>query len=338
MIIVLKENIAQNELKDIISRLELDNRDYFVNEAYSTIAIKDEAFQENTLPDQLKGYSGVNQVILTSSPFCLAGKSDGQTTSVVDIEGIKVGGSSFTVIAGPCGIESRKQILESAEAVREAGAHIFRASAYKPRGNPYDFQGLGLEGLKLLKEVREKTGLLVESEIMGVEKVELAAKYIDIFRVGARNMCNYDLLKKMARTNKPIIIKRGLSATIKDFILAGEYVMNEGNDRVILCERGISSFEPETRFTLDLSAVPIVKSKSHLPIIVDPSHAPGKRNLVPQLSKAALAVGSDDLIVEVHSDAKTALSDCAQQLSPEEFMELMGDLKHIAPVFGKKVW
>lgn len=254
--------------------------------------------------------------------------------TVIEINDVKIG-NGFIIIAGPCAIENKKQFFETAEIVKRY-AHILRAHIFKPRTSPYSFQGLGEEGLELLKEVKEFELPLI-TEIMELKHVDLLMDYVDIFQIGARNMQNFPLLKKVGRTEKPILLKRGLSATVEEWLLSAEYILREGNENVILCERGIRTFETATRNTLDLSAVPLIKEISHLPIIVDPSHATGKRSLVPAMSKAALACGSDGLMIEVHPNPQEALSDKEQQLDFKEFEKLMVEIKEIVRALGNKV-
>lgn len=250
--------------------------------------------------------------------------------TVVNIRGVEAGGRNLVIIAGPCAVENREQLNLSADAVHRAGARILRGGAFKPRTSPYKFQGLGEEGLIMLREVSRRTGLPVVTEVMDTRQVELVAEYTDMVQIGSRNMQNYPLLKEVGMLHKPILLKRGMMATIEEFLLAAEYILSQGNDQVILCERGIRTFETTTRNTLDLSAVPVLKRLCHLPVIVDPSHGTGHRWMVPALARAAVAVGADGLIVEVHCDPEKALCDGQQSLSPEEFSLMMNDLKKIA--------
>lgn len=253
----------------------------------------------------------------------------------VNIRGIEVGGAEVVVIAGPCAVENAEQLAETSHAVKESGARILRGGAFKPRTSPYKFQGLGEEGLKMLKQISRATGLPVVTEVMDTRQVELVAGYADMLQIGSRNMQNYPLLKEVGMMRKPILLKRGMMATIEEFLLAAEYILNQGNDQVILCERGIRTFETATRNTLDLSAVPLLKHYSHLPVIVDPSHGTGLRWMVPAMAKAAVAAGADGLIMEVHYNPEKALCDGHQSLSPDEFSLLMKDLGKIAPACGR---
>ena len=253
-------------------------------------------------------------------------KVEDRERTIVDVGGVKFG-SSFVVIAGPCAIEDEEQMIELARSLKEAGAHILRGGAFKPRTSPYSFQGLGEKGLKILRKAGDEAGLPVVSEVLDVRHVELVAKYVDMIQIGARNMQNFPLLKEIGRTKKPVLLKRGFGCTIEEWLLAAEYILLEGNWEVVLCERGIRTFESSTRFTLDIAAVPVVKELSHLPIIVDPSHAAGKSSLVKPLAKAALAVGADGVMIEVHLNPSIALSDGSQSLTLKEFRELMEELR-----------
>jgi 3-deoxy-7-phosphoheptulonate synthase len=258
--------------------------------------------------------------------------------TIVNINGIKVGGTDIVVIAGPCAVESREQLFETARSVRAGGANILRGGAFKPRSSPYNFQGMGEEGLKLLSEIRQETGLPVVTEVMDTRQVELVASYADMIQIGSRNMQNYPLLKEAGMCKKPVLLKRGMMSTIEEFLLAAEYVLHQGNDQVILCERGIRTFETSTRNTLDLSAVPMLKRLSHLPVIVDPSHGTGLRWMVPAMARAAIAVGADGLIMEVHYRPEDALCDGQQSLSLDEFNELMSSLNKIALALGRNIY
>ena len=258
--------------------------------------------------------------------------------TIVDAGGIRIGSTEVVIIAGPCSVENREQLMETAVAVKSAGGVILRGGAFKPRSSPYNFQGLGEEGLKFLEEARARTGLPVVTEVMDTRLVELVAGYTDILQIGSRNMQNYPLLKEVGRLRKPVLLKRGMMSTIEEFLLAAEYILNQGNEQVILCERGIRTFETSTRNTLDLSAVPMLKHLSHLPVIVDPSHGTGHRWMVPAMAKAAVAAGADGLIIEVHYKPEEALCDGHQSLSPDEFTKLMTDLRRIAQAVGRDIY
>ena len=257
--------------------------------------------------------------------------------TIVKLDGVNVGGSEVVIIAGPCAVESREQLFKTARSVRKSGAHILRGGAFKPRSSPYSFQGMGEEGLKLLFEIRKETGMPVVTEVMDTRQVEMVSQYTDMIQIGSRNMQNYPLLKEAGLCRKPVLLKRGMMATIEEYLWAAEYILNQGNDQVILCERGIRTFETSTRNTLDLSAVPVLKRLTHLPVIVDPSHGTGVRWLVPSMAKAAVAVGADGLIMEVHYNPDGALCDGYQSLSLDEFDNLMCDLKKIAIAVGREI-
>lgn len=285
----------------------------------------------------IEALEGVDKVTRIQEPFKKANRKMQEECTIIDVNGIKIGRGNFTIMSGPCSVESRDQILEVAKSVKNSGAQILRGGAYKPRTSPYAFQGMELEGLELLKEARKETGVPIVTEIMSVDLVEKFAEEVDIIQVGARNMQNFDLLKALGKIDKPILLKRGLSATIEEWLMSAEYIMAGGNEKVILCERGIRTYEKYTRNTLDLSAVLAVKKLSHLPVIVDPSHATGKRWMVKKLAMAAAAVGADGLMVEVHNDPENALCDGAQSLRPEQFEDLVRDVSKILEVVGKKM-
>lgn len=257
--------------------------------------------------------------------------------TIVDVNGVKIGGSEVVIIAGPCAVENEEQLFETARSVNKSGARILRGGAFKPRSSPYSFQGLGEEGLRLLSEIRKETGLPIVTEVMDTKQVELVASKADLVQVGSRNMQNFPLLKEVGKCGKPVMLKRGMMATIEEFLLAAEYILHHGNDQVILCERGIRTFETATRNTLDLSVVPMLKHLTHLPVVVDPSHATGLRWMIPAMSKAAIAAGADGIMMEVHYKPEVALCDGHQSLTPEGFSDLMGDLRNIAGAVGKTI-
>ena len=285
----------------------------------------------------LKDNECVDKVMRVQEPFKRANRSFHPEDSVIDVSGVKIGGRKLAVIAGPCSVENEKQIVGVAKSVKLAGATLLRGGAFKPRTSPYSFQGLKEEGLDLLKIARKETGLPIVTEIMSARMLERFVEDVDLIQVGARNMQNFELLKELGRTNVPVLLKRGLSATIEEWLMAAEYIMAGGNDNVILCERGIRTFETYTRNTLDLSAIPAVKKLSHLPVIVDPSHAAGLWWMVEPMAKAAVAAGADGLIIEVHNDPEHALCDGAQSLKPERFARLMGELSGIAKIVGREL-
>ncbi|HVA17733.1 MAG TPA: 3-deoxy-7-phosphoheptulonate synthase [Candidatus Dormibacteraeota bacterium] len=284
----------------------------------------------------LEAMSGVVECIPVSKPYKLVSRDAKEENTVVRIPTpageVCVGGAALAIIAGPCAIENREQAMAVAQCVKKAGAHLFRGGAYKPRTSPYSFQGLGEPGLKILAEVRERFGLGIVTEAIDNESIGLVEKYADVIQIGARNMQNFSLLKRAGKSSKPVLLKRGMSATLDEFLMAAEYILSEGNYQLILCERGVRTFSEHTRNTLDLSIIPAVQSRSHLPILVDPSHGTGRRNKVLPLSRAAIAVGADGLIVEVHHDPDHALSDGAQSIIPEELEQLMKEVRQIASV------
>ncbi|MHB9073790.1 MAG: 3-deoxy-7-phosphoheptulonate synthase [Desulfobaccales bacterium] len=284
-----------------------------------------------------EGLPGVAKAIPISSPYKLVSREFHPAPSLIKVGDAAIGGDRLVVIAGPCGVEDRQRTLDIARTVRKSGAVLFRGGAFKPRTSPYSFQGLGEAGLKILSEVREETGLGIVTEMTSISQADLMMKYVDLIQIGARNMQNFELLKCAGRLGKPVLLKRGLSATIEEWLMSAEYILSEGNDQVILCERGIRTFEPYTRNTLDLTAVPIIKKLTHLPIIVDPSHATGLRDKVSPMARAAIAAGADGLIIEVHTEPDKALSDGPQSLYPGQFEQLMRDLYVIGPLVGKQL-
>ncbi|HWB87524.1 MAG TPA: 3-deoxy-7-phosphoheptulonate synthase [Bryobacteraceae bacterium] len=277
--------------------------------------------------ESLEATPGVERAVRISAPFKFVSREFKKEHSVIRINGVEVGGDDFVVMAGPCSVENEKQIMETAEGVAAAGARVLRGGAFKPRTSPYDFQGLELEGLKLLRKAKEATGLGVITEIMSDRDVDLVAEYADCMQVGARNMQNFSLLKLLGSCGRPVLLKRGMSSTIKELLMSAEYIVAHGNPNVILCERGIRTFETVTRNTCDIAAVPVLNELTHLPVILDPSHATGKRSLVPPVSRAAVAIGADGLIVEVHPNPEKAVSDGAQSLPVADFRKLMNDLQ-----------
>lgn len=280
---------------------------------------------------------GVESVVRISQPYKLASRQFHPANSVFPLDGFSIGGDEIVIIAGPCSVESRSQLLETAHAVREAGAHALRGGAFKPRTSPYSFQGLGEEGLDFLAEAREMTGMPVVVEITSVTQVDMMTQLVDVLQVGARNMQNYALLSALGKTQSPVLLKRGMSATVEELLMASEYILSGGNQRVILCERGIRTFETATRNTTDINAIPVLKSMTHLPVILDPSHSTGHYDYVTAVARAAIAAGADGLIVEVHPDPAHALSDGRQSLKPEKFAELVRQVGQIAVAMGRKL-
>ncbi len=337
MIIRMKQNISKKEYDNIVKYF--NDRDLQVKDASSgdVIVVGIIGDTTKTMDSDVYALPGVDTITRIQVPYKKASKAFHPLPTIIDVCGVKIGGGNFTVMAGPCSVENHDQIVSVAQSVKNSGAHILRGGAYKPRTSPYAFQGLELEGLDLLMEAREETHLPIITEIQSEDLIERFVRDVDIIQVGARNMQNFHLLKALGKIDKPILLKRGLSATIEEWLMAAEYILAGGNDKVILCERGIRTFEKYTRNTLDLSAVLAVKELSHLPVIVDPSHAAGKWSMVEDLSKAALAVGADGIIVEVHNNPECALCDGAQSLKPERFDNMMKQLKLIAPIVGKKI-
>lgn len=337
MVIVMKPGTPEQEWKKIKENLE--GRGYQINEIVGSGQTILGVIGDTSALDMnmLEVNECVDKVMRVQEPFKRANRSFHPEDSVIDVSGVKIGGRKLAVIAGPCSVENEKQIVGVAKSVKLAGATLLRGGAFKPRTSPYSFQGLKEEGLDLLKIARKETGLPIVTEIMSARMLERFVEDVDLIQVGARNMQNFELLKELGRTNVPVLLKRGLSATIEEWLMAAEYIMAGGNDNVILCERGIRTFETYTRNTLDLSAIPAVKKLSHLPVIVDPSHAAGLWWMVEPMAKAAVAAGADGLIIEVHNDPEHALCDGAQSLKPERFARLMGELSGIAKIVGREL-
>lgn len=337
MVIVMKPGTPEQEWKKIKENLE--GRGYQINEIVGSGQTILGVIGDTSALDMnmVKVNECVDKVMRVQEPFKRANRSFHPEDSVIDVSGVKIGGRKLAVIAGPCSVENEKQIVGVAKSVKLAGAALLRGGAFKPRTSPYSFQGLKEEGLDLLKIARKETGLPIVTEIMSARMLERFVEDVDLIQVGARNMQNFELLKELGRTNVPVLLKRGLSATIEEWLMAAEYIMAGGNDNVILCERGIRTFETYTRNTLDLSAIPAVKKLSHLPVIVDPSHAAGLWWMVEPMAKAAVAAGADGLIIEVHNDPEHALCDGAQSLKPERFARLMGELSGIAKIVGREL-
>jgi 3-deoxy-7-phosphoheptulonate synthase len=335
MIIVLKPDATEEQLQEILDKLRTLGLSGHVSKGeFRTIigAIGDETALLN---QPLEAFPGVEKVLPILQPFKLASREFKPQDTLIDIKGECIGGERIQVIAGPCAVEDRDLLLDIAYQIKESGARFLRGGAFKPRTSPYSFQGLEEEGLKYLAEAREKTGLLIVTELMDPRDMGLVKEYADIIQIGARNMQNFRLLKEVGAQDKPVILKRGLSATIKELLMSAEYILSEGNHQVILCERGIRTFEEYTRNTLDLSAIPVIMSLSHLPVIVDPSHGVGKWELVPPMSRAAIAAGADGLLIEVHPCPEKAFSDGPQSLLPSRFKELMTDLARIAQAINR---
>ena len=337
MIIIMKPKASEEEIRKIKEIIEgkglevnLSKGDtYYIIGVVGDTSIID--------PKKMQVLKGVDRVMKVQEPFKKANRRFKPEDTVIDINGSVIGGSRLGVMAGPCSVESEEQIVEVAKRVKAAGANFLRGGAFKPRTSPYSFQGLELEGLKLLKTAKQETGLPIVTELMSTDYIDIFVEDVDVIQIGARNMQNFDLLKQIGKTNKPILLKRGLSATIEEWLMSAEYIMAGGNENVILCERGVRTFETITRNTLDLQAIPVIKRLSHLPIIIDPSHAGGYAYLVEPMAKAAVMAGSDGLMIEVHNDPENALSDGQQSLTPDQFDKLMDKVKVVANMEGKEI-
>jgi len=337
MIIVLKKDASQEAVDHVVEKIKGTGLAVHISKGKErTIigAIGDESLLESISLDALPSVESVMPIM---KPYKVVSREFRFEPTVIDIGGIGVGDGRVTVIAGPCSVESRESLMACAKEVQEAGASILRGGAFKPRTSPYAFQGLGAEGLEFLSEAKKETGMPIISELMDPRDTGLVSEHVDIIQIGARNMQNFRLLTEAGKTKKPVLLKRGLSATIKEFLMSAEYIAAQGNSEIILCERGIRTFETATRNTLDLSAVPVLKQETHLPVFVDPSHAVGKWDLVAALSRAAVAVGADGLMIEVHVDPENALCDGSQSLKPKKFAALMDDIRKVAGALGRSV-
>lgn len=328
MVIVMRKEATAEHLLRVVAFVEERGAKAHVSRGERQTIVGVIGYNHGVQREHLLTLDGVENVFRISQPFKLVSREFKPENTVIPLNGVRIGGGSPVVIAGPCSVENEAQIIEAARMVKAEGGHLLRGGAYKPRTSPYSFQGLGEEGLKLLRKAREETGLYIVTEVLEARHVPLVAEYADVLQIGARNMQNYQLLKEVGRTDKPVLLKRGMSAQLSEFLMSAEYIMAEGNDRVILCERGIRTFVEYTRNTLDLNVVPAVKRISHLPIIVDPSHGTGRRDLIEPMSIGALAVGADGLMVEVHPRPEEAWSDAQQTLNPKEFNHLMARVRH----------
>ena len=337
MVVILKQKAKQEDVEKLTKLLEA--KGVLVNPVVGTeVSILGLVGDTSKIdPSNIEANEIVEKVMKVQEPFKKANRMFHPEDTIVDVNGVKIGGKKIAMIAGPCSVESELQITEIAKEVKEIGANFLRGGAFKPRTSPYAFQGMKYEGLELLKKARENTGLPIVTELMSPYDIETFVENVDVIQIGARNMQNFDLLKELGKIDKPILLKRGLSATIEEWLMSAEYIMAGGNENVILCERGIRTFETYTRNTLDLSAVPAVKKLSHLPIVIDPSHSAGKHWMVEPLAKAAVAVGADGLIIEVHNDPENALCDGPQSIKPNKFAKLMEELKVIAAAVGREI-
>lgn len=339
-IIVIKPTATEEDIRRIVKKLESRGLDVNISKGTERTVIGvigDTSKISEEEENAIRVMPGIEDVMRILKPYKLASRDFKAEDTVIDIRGNVIGGKKIQVIAGPCAVESKTMIINIAEKVKEAGASFLRGGAFKPRTSPYSFQGLGEEGLKYLAEAREKTGLPVVTELMDPRDIEVVLKYADIVQIGARNMQNFRLLLEVGACDKPILLKRGFSSTIKEWLMAAEYIMSKGNQKIILCERGVRTFETATRYTLDLSAIPVLKQLTHLPVVVDPSHGVGKWDLVAPMSKASIAAGTDGLLIEVHINPEEALSDGEQSLRPDYFKKLMNELKPIAIAVGREI-
>jgi 3-deoxy-7-phosphoheptulonate synthase len=337
MIVVMRSNATTREVSDVIARIRAMGYDVHLSEGKERTIIGVIGRGDPLNRDQLGLLPGVADVVPVSHPYKIASREFHPDDTLVPLNGIEVGGVNLAIIAGPCSVEGRSEIIEIAHAVKEAGATALRGGAFKPRTSPYVFQGMGEEGLRYLADAREATGLPIVTEVMDSQQISVVCQYADVLQIGARNMQNYSLLHAVGESQYPVLLKRGMSSTIEELLMAAEYILSHGNMRVILCERGIRTFETYTRNTFDVNAIPVIKQISHLPIIADPSHATGKWEYVESVAMAAVAAGADGLILEVHQDPDRAVSDGRQSLKPERFAALVEKIRRLAPVVNRQV-
>ncbi len=337
MIIVLRPDATKKDIDHLLAKVKKLGLKTMVSRGVERTIVGVIGEEDVLRVQPLEAFPGVEKVMPILKPYKLVSREFKGKSSIVDIDGIKIGGKKIVVMAGPCSVESLDGLMTIGKSVKRSGALVLRGGAFKPRSSPYSFQGLGEEGLEYLQEVKQKTGLKIVTEVMDTRDVELVESYADILQVGARNMQNFNLLKEVGLSKKPVLLKRGIAGTIKELLMSAEYVLSNGNFDCILCERGIRTFEDATRFTLDLNAVPLIKQLTHLPVIVDPSHGTGKWNLVSDMSRAAIAAGADGLMIEVHPKPEDALSDGAQSLLPKKFSEMMKGLAPVARAVGREL-
>ena len=337
MVVVMQERATDDQVQKVIAQLVEMGFDVHRSTGALRTVLGAVGGNRQADPRLLEVLDGVQEVLRITEPYKLASRTFRAENSIVNVGDLRIGGDEVVVMAGPCSAESEEQVEAAAAAVRRAGAKVLRGGAFKPRSSPYSFQGLGEEGLRLLRGAADRHGLKLVSEVMDLSQIEMIVKYADILQVGARNMQNFTLLRELGRTRTPILLKRGISATIEEWLLSAEYILAGGNMSVMLCERGIRTFESYTRNTLDVSAIPVIHKLSHLPIIADPSHGSGRRDMVASMARAAVAAGADGLIIEVHHDPDHALSDGAQSLFPNQFDRLMAELRIIAPAIGRAI-
>jgi len=337
VVVIIEPNATEEQIQNVISHLEEYGFQIHKSVGVQSTIIGAIGVKPDFDTRKIKILDGVADVYRVTAPFKLASRNFREVDTVIDIKGIKIGGNNLAIMAGPCSIESEEQMFKLAEIVAKSGAKILRGGAFKPRTSPYSFQGMGEEGLKLIRKAADEFGLLVITEVMEIAQIDIIGKYTDIYQVGARNMQNFPLLRELGATKIPIMLKRGLSATIEEWLMSAEYILANGNPNVILCERGIRTFETYTRNTFDLSAIPVVHKKSHLPVIADPSHATGYRDQVPPMARAAVAAGADGLMIEIHHDPEHAFSDGPQALLPDTYLKLIDELKTIANAIGRDI-
>ncbi|OGU36667.1 MAG: 3-deoxy-7-phosphoheptulonate synthase [Ignavibacteria bacterium GWB2_35_6b] len=337
MVVVLENNINEEQIGEIIKQLEDFGFQIHRSTGVQKTILGAIGVKPNFDTRKVKILKGVADVYRVTAPFKLASRSFQEHDTVIKIKDVEIGGNGIALMIGPCSVESEEQIFTLAEIVAKSGAKILRGGAFKPRSSPYSFQGMGEDGLKLLRKAADQYGLLVVTEVMENSQIDLIAEYTDIFQVGARNMQNFSLIKELGNTRIPVMLKRGLSATIEEWLMSAEYILANGNKNVMLCERGIRTFETYTRNTFDLSSIPVVHKKSHLPVVADPSHATGLRDQVPPMARAAVAAGADALMIEIHNDPANALSDGPQALLPSDYLTLVEELKLIAQAIGRKI-
>jgi len=338
MILIIKNSITEEQFNHILEKIKELGFTPHISRGVKKTIIGLIGEQAEKYREIFEAMEGVEQISEIEKPFKLASREFKEENTIVKVnDKVEIGGKKVVVIAGPCAVESREQIFKIAELVKKSGADLIRGGVFKPRTSPYAFQGLGKEALKYLKEVKELLKIGIVTEVMNIEQIDAVSEVADILQIGARNVQNFDLLKEVGKIKKPILLKRGMATTIKEWLMSAEYIMSQGNYNVILCERGIRTFEDSTRFTLDLNAIPVVKNLSHLPIIVDPSHGIGIRNFVPTMAKAAVVAGADGLIIEVHHKPEEALSDGPQSILPQQFEQLMQELKKIVEVIGRTI-
>jgi 3-deoxy-7-phosphoheptulonate synthase len=338
MVIVMQEGATDEQIQHVIDRVVASGFDVHRSTGASHTVLGAVGVHRDFDHRDFEILQGVREVVRITQPFKLASRQFKPEGTIVDLgRGVKIGGTEVAIAAGPCSVESHEQIHAVAEAVSKSGARILRAGAYKPRTSPYAFQGMGEKGLQLIREAADKYQLFVVSEVMDPSQISMMSQYVDIFQVGARNMQNYFLLRALGEVQKPVLLKRGMSATIEELLLSSEYILSGGNYNVVLCERGIRTFDTYLRNTLDIAAIPVIQTLSHLPIVADPSHGTGRRDKVPAMARAAIAAGADGILVEVHNDPDHALSDGAQSLDPTQFAQLMSELRIIAPAVGRRV-